>query len=295
MQLKSLRVFVTIVSEGGFTKAAESMFIGQPALSKTIQKMEQDLNVTLFDRTKKKMKLTDEGEVLYEKAKEILLMVEQIPEALHKISVDITGELKIGIPQIIGSVFFPKIADNFLSKYPKVRLHTTEKGGVITEKLVESGELDIGFVVLPTLNTLNVELLYQGEFVVCVSSQHPLASIDKISVSELKEERFILFDKTFALYNLIFNYCMLKGFSPNIAFQSTQWDLVMELVSANLGITIVPKVLTNKLKNIDTKIISITDPNLSWDIGIITNKKAYKSHALRKFIETIHETYLFDL
>ncbi|RST59272.1 LysR family transcriptional regulator [Siminovitchia terrae] len=214
MQLRALEVFVTVVEKNGFTRAAEALYVGQPALSKTIQKLEQDLNVTLFDRTSKKIQLTDEGKLLYEKSKEILAKINSIPESLNELSQVISGEVKVGIPQIIGSIFFPQIAYHFMKRYPNVTLTTKEDGGVIIEKLVTQGELDIGFVVLPAANTIEAELIYQDKFVVCVSSKHPLAKVQAVRLSELKDEKFILFDKSFALYNLIRNRIRLfsRGF-----------------------------------------------------------------------------------
>src|SRR5699024_10324889 len=152
-----------------------ALYVGQPALSKTIQKLEQELKVTLFDRSTKKIQLTDEGKFLYEKSKEILTKVNSIPESLHKLSQVISGEVRIGISQIIGTVYFPQVAFQYLQKYPGVTLTTEEYGGVIIEKLVARGELDIGFVVMPVANSLDAELIYQDNFVVCVSSKHPLA------------------------------------------------------------------------------------------------------------------------
>ncbi|PWA12330.1 LysR family transcriptional regulator [Pueribacillus theae] len=291
LQLRSLEVFITVVEKKGFTKAAEALYVGQPALSKTIQKLEQELKVTLFDRSSKKIQLTDEGKVLYEKSKEILAKVTSIPESLHELSEVIIGEVRVGIPQIIGTVFFPQVAYHFLKKYPKVTLTTEEDGSVIIESLVNRGELDIGFVVLPASNTLDAEVIYQDTFVVCVSSKHPLAGAEEVSLSQLKEEKFILFDKSFALYNLIRNHCIESGFSPEVTFQSKQWDLVLQLVSAQLGITVIPKILANKLNDIDIVALPITQPKTVWNIGIITKKNAYKSYALKEFINVVREIY----
>lgn len=159
------------------------------------------------------------------------------------------------------------------------------------ESRVNRGELDIGFVVLPAANTLETELIYQEEFVVCVSSHHRLAGAETVSLSQLKDEKFILFDKSFALYKLIWNHCVESGFSPDVAFQSTQWDLVLELVSEQLGITIIPKKLVNKLNDIDIKALPIKEPKLLWNVGIITKKSAYKSYALKEFINVVREVY----
>lgn len=294
LQLRALEVFITIAEHKSFTKAAEVLYVGQPALSKTIQKLEEQLNVTLFDRSSKQIQLTDAGMVLYQKSKEILTHVESIPVLLNELSEVVTGEIQIGVPPIIGTVFFPKLAYTFIKKYPNVTLTTKEGGGIIIEKLVEKGELDIGLVVLPVANeTLQSELFYQDEFVLCVSTNHRMATYSDIDLAHLKDEHFILFDQSFALYKLIMNKCIESGFSPKIAFQSSQWDLVLELVSAELGITIIPKILTNRLTNINIVSIPIKKPDIVWQIGFVTKKNAYQSYALKEFIKMIKEVYLF--
>lgn len=113
MQLRSLEIFVTVVEKNGFTKAAENLYVGQPTISKTIRKLEQELNVTLFDRSSKKIQLTDEGKALYQKSKDILGEVYSIPDCLNELSSVIRGEVKVGIPQIIGTIFFPKSLVSF--------------------------------------------------------------------------------------------------------------------------------------------------------------------------------------
>lgn len=291
-QFRDLEIFVKIAENKSFTKTAEILYISQPSLSKTIQKLERELNVVLFDRSSKSARLTDAGKIVYQKSKEILTNVKSISVSLNELSELVTGEVRVGIPQIIGTFFFPKIAHLFNKKYPKVNLSIREEGGLIIEKLVDNGTLDIGFVVLPnSYETLNSKLIYKDEFVLCVSSKHPLAKLDKVSLQNLKDENFILFAKSFALHGLIVNSCKKAGFIPKVAFESTQWDLVLELVSAELGIALVPKVLVNKLNNVGLVSIFLEQPSISWKIGIITKKNAYQSYALKEFINTINELY----
>lgn len=100
-----------------------------------------------------------------------------------------------------------------------------------------------------------------------------------------------MYAKSFALHNLIMNACRDAGFNPSIAFESTQWDLVLELVSAQLGIAIVPQILANKLNNVDIVSIPIQHPAILWNIGYIINQNAYQSNALKEFINTIYELF----
>lgn len=292
IQLKDLKIFVIVAENRSFTKAAEQLFVTQPSLSKSVQKLEKELNVILFDRSNRKLRLTDAGMIVYEKSKEILSTLENISVSLNELSDLVTGHLKIGLPQIIGTFFFPKIAQVYSRKFPGVTLEIKEEGGLIIEKLVEKGVLDIGFCVLPIRNkNLTSTLIYQDEFVLCVSSQHPLAKATSVSMNDLKEESFILFAKSFALHGLIVNACKSAGYVPRVAFESTQWDLVLELVSSQLGIALVPRILANKLNDVDIVSIPVTNPTIVWNIGIITNRHSYQTFALKEFINTVNALY----
>lgn len=289
---KELIIFKMVTEEKSFTKAGERLFIPQPSISKTIQRLENELNSTLFDRSKRDLTLTDAGSVVYRYCKDILGLLEQMQIELFDLSDLIIGKLSIGLPQIIGTFIFPPIARVYSQRYPGVTLSIEEKGGIVTERLVEMGKLDTGFVVLPIHNpTLMVQKIYEDSFVLCVSSNHPLANKSEISLHELQDEKFIVFDKSFALHRVVVDACKESGFTPNIALESTQWDLVLELVSTQMGISIVPRILADKLNNISIVSIPISSPNLKWQIGMITNAKSYQSFALKEFISVVKDVY----
>jgi len=292
LQYKDLIIFITVCEKKSFTKASEALYIAQPSLSKTIQKIEREFNIPLLHRSNKNLRLTDAGEIVYNKSKEVISIMESIQTEINDLSNVITGELRIGIPQIIGTVFFPEIAKLYSERFPKVKLNIKEEGSLIVEKLVDNGTLDIGFVVLPaSLESLHSKLIYQDEFILCVSPEHPVADLNEVSLDILKDENFILFAKSFALHNVVIQACKEEGFIPNVIFESTQWDLILELVSAKVGITIIPRILYNKLNDINAVSIPINKPNLSWKIGIITKKNTYQSNALKKLINVVDEVY----
>lgn len=291
IQLKDLAIFVTVAENSSFTKAAEVLFIAQPSLSKAVQKIERELNVVLFDRSNRKLQLTEAGVIVYEKSKTILSTLESISTSVAELSELVTGNLKVGLSPIIGTLFFPKIAQIYSNKFPGVTLETQEEGGLVIGKQVERGLLDIGFVVLPIKSDiLNPTSIYKDEFVLCVSANHPLSHLKSVSLVDLKDEKFILFAKTWALHGLVVNACKDAGYLPNVAFESAQWDLVLELVSAQLGITLVPRILANKLNNVDIVSIPIINPTIVWNIGVVTNGNSYQSFALKEFMKIVNQT-----
>lgn len=291
-KIRDLKILVTVVEERNFTRAGEKLFIAQPSISKSVQRLEEELEVTLFDRRMRDVTLTDAGEIVYEHSKEILAMMKRMQIGIEDLSDSTAGHLKIGLPQIIGTFIFPPIGKAYTERYPGVTLKIEERGGLLTEKLVEKGELDVGFVVFPVDNPLlDTEQIYEDSFVLCVSTNHPLSNRTHIELHEVKDEPFIVFAKTFALYKIVMNACEQSGFQPNVLLESTQWDLILELVSVQMGIAILPRVFAHKLKNIEIVSIPITNPVFKWKVGVITSKKYYQSTALRRFLETIRKIY----
>lgn len=292
IQLRDLQIFVTVAENRSFTLASEILFISQPSLSKSVQKLEKELGVLLFDRSNRKMRLTEEGTIVYEKSKIILTTLESISTSIDELSELVTGTLRIGLSPIIGTLFFPKLAHGYTKKFPRVTIETIEEGTIVITKQVEKGLLDVGFVVLPIKNEILAPTeIYRDTFVLCVSSNHPLAKLKTVSFPDLKNEKFILFPRDWALYALVVNACKDAGYTPEMAFQSAQWDLILELVSAQIGITVIPRILASKLNDVDIVSIPITDPTIYWNIGVITNANSHHSFALKEFIKIINQTY----
>jgi len=291
VNLRDLEAFKTVVECGSFSKASEELYIAQPSLSKTIQKLEKMLGYTLIDRTNRILRLTDEGKLLYEKSLVILQEMKDLELELGESRNQIKGHLKIGLPQIIGTFFFPKVAKQFKSKFPDVTLEIVEDGGLEVTKLVEKGELDVAFVVLPTKsNEIEESLIYEGHFVACLPENHRLKDANEIRLEQLKDEEWILYDLTFALRQIVLDSCRQEGFVPNIVYSTAQWDLLMSLVHEGLGVALVPNPLIKMFgKSINTK--EISSQYIPWKIGIVVKKERYKTNALHAFLDTVKEVY----
>lgn len=288
-----MKAFLAICDEKSFTKASQKLYISQSSLSKIVKNLEKDTNALLLNRTSKKVEITEAGWIFYNRSKEILSLVELMDSEIKDLSTEISGEIKIGLPQIIGTVFFSNIAKSFLIEYPKVNFNIVESGGLIIEKMIEEESIDIGLCVLPTVNpTLDSQIIFEDLFVICVSTDHKFSHLKEVNLDELVNEDFIMFDKSFALNRMVTNACRNKGFIPNVIFESTQWDFILELVSFNIGIAIIPKILFYKLKDNNIVPINISNTDLFWQIGIVTKNNTYKSKPLLKLVEVIKNIYL---
>ncbi|PID16228.1 LysR family transcriptional regulator [Sporosarcina sp. P34] len=286
MELKDFQAFIQVANHLSFTKAAEHSFISQPSLSKSVKRLESELNVRLFNRSTRSLRLTDAGDIVYEQCKQILQLIGELPVLLEDLAEGVSGEIKIGMPPLIGTLFFPQIAKNLSRNYPHIKIELHELGAKVVEELVDKGQIDVGIIVLPTdRDAFQVQPFISDTFFLFVHTDHPFAKRDAVALSELKDEQLILFSKSFALHRYIIGACKEVGFNPTISYESSQWDLIIELVAAKLGITLLPQSISTKFTNENIKMIPIEGPPLLWKLGIVTKKNSYHSFALKKFMQ----------
>lgn len=285
MELKELEHFIAVVDYGSFSKAAANIYVSQPTLSKSIKKLESKLKVKLFERSTRKLILTDAGNLVYKQANKILGAANELTTLLDDLMNTPSGDIKIGIPPLIGTLFFPKIAGEFGRFNPEVNLQLFEHGAKKIEYLVEDGQVDVGIVVLPVSNTkFNVLPFIQEQFMLFTNKNHPLANKEIIKLQDLAQEDFILFTREFSLHGLIIQQCeKVAGFYPSISYESSQWDLIAELVIAQLGVTLLPKSIYTKMDKSTINMIPIQSPPI-WRLGIITKKDRYLSFAVRSLL-----------
>jgi len=291
MELRDINSFIEVANHKSFTKAAAHSYLTQPSLSKAIKKLEEELHVELFDRSTRHLRLTDAGQIVYQQGQKALAALSELDVLLEELMDVMAGTIKIGIPPLIGTLFFPDIARRFNQKYPKVSLELTELGAKLLGQLVEDGQVDLGIIVMPANEKkFNIHPFIQDEFVLYLHEDHPLAHKQSISLSELRDERFILFSKDFTLHDYVIQACEEHGFTPTISYQSSQWDLIVGLVSSKLGITLLPRLIYDKQTNSNVKIIPLEENStLLWKLGIITKKGAYHSFALKELLKMLGE------
>ena len=284
LELKELDHFINIVRYGGFSRAAENIYISQPTLSKSIKKLESTLKVELFERSTRKLVLTDAGKIVYEQAQEIIGATNQLTTLLDNLALIPEGKIKFGVPPLIGALFFPEIAGAFAAEYPNVKLELVEHGAKKIETLIDEGEVEIGIVVSPTVKNKFNEFPFKKEyFKVFLHANHKFAHRKTLTLEDLKQENFILFNQEFALHDLIIRHCQNAGFQPHITYESSQWDLITELVNAELGITILPVSVYSKINNQNIKMIPLEDPPV-WQLNIITKKNSYHSYSVKALL-----------
>ncbi|BCB06042.1 LysR family transcriptional regulator [Bacillus sp. KH172YL63] len=290
MDIRQLSYFNEVAKYKSFTKASNILHLSQPTLSKMVKSLEVELEMELIDRSSRQIELTEAGEIVYEQGQVILESLEHLSTHLYDLMNLKRGTIKIGIPPLIGFLFFPRIIKRFKEIYPNIHIQLNEHGANKVEQDVADGLLDLGVVVLPMDEDMfDVVPFLSEKLMVFVHSSHRLAGKDSVEMNELKDEDFILFSEDFALHDMIIHECRKAAFQPKIAYESSQWDFISEMIGENLGISIFPESISNKVDQSVVKAIPIVNPTMPWNLGIITKKGRYVSHAVREFIVILEE------
>jgi DNA-binding transcriptional LysR family regulator len=244
MELRHLRYFRMVATELHFGRAAEKLHIAQPPLSKQIQQLEIELGFELFARTKRSVALTPAGEVFLVEVESIFKNLDRAIDIGRKTSRGELGQISIGF---VGSATYnilPVILQQFRDLYPHVQIELHE---LTTDRQLiwlREGKIDIGLIRPPIIDSdVTVEIVFEEPLIVALPVNHQLATVEPVDLSLLATEPFILFPRQLApgLYDPIITICRAAGFSPMVVQECIQIQTIISLVSANMGVSIVPK------------------------------------------------------
>ena len=295
MNLKYLSYFIKVAEHENFTKASNELFVCQSTLSKSVMALEKELGTSLIDRTSNEFRLTPHGILLCEKGKYLLDMIEKQEENIYDMIQGNQGVLRIGIPPVILTAYFPSIIYEFQKQNPKIKLHVIEAGANTIKERVDNGAVDLGVIIFPfAYPGYHVVPLASSFNTLLVHKSHPLAHKETASFKELIYEDFLILDNTYMLHDRILSNCRNAGFEPRITCESSQWDFLAEMVSLNQRITILPHPITMRFHSNNIKRIKLTEPEFPWDIAIIVKKEKYISNLMDSFIQFSCEKVLSD-
>ncbi|WP_051353314.1 LysR family transcriptional regulator [Thalassobacillus devorans] len=287
MDIRHLEYFSEVAKQLSFTKAASTLHVSQPSLSKAIKQLEDELGVPLFYRAKQ-LTLTDAGSAVLVNAKNVLDAFHNLNSELNDVIDLKKGEVKIGIPPIIGAAFFSSIITRYKEEYPQVEILLNEVGSKMIKQGVEDGSLDIGLVCnLPAKKQGLFEMIevINDPLSLLVHKNHHLAKKEQIDLAELENEPFILYRQDFTLHDRIIEECSKRGFTPKVVCHSSQRDFMIEMVEAKLGIALLPGKIANKITGRDLVTIPLINSKASLELGMIWKKNKYLPFAVRQFIE----------
>jgi len=245
MELRHLRYFVAVAEELNFTRAAARLHMAQPPLSQQIRQLEDELGVKLFDRTKHEVRLTEVGRAVLEEARRTLVQVGRVAIAARRAAEGQTGSLVVAFSSSMPHTVLPRVLRAFRSRFPEVTLSLQERSTEEQVELLKSGRVDVGFLRLPleeTAGSLVVEPILVESLVVALPKGHRLAKQRAVSVKSLANEPFVSLPRHAVpgLHDQIEAMCRRAGFRPIVSQEAQQIQAIIGLVSAGLGVAIVP-------------------------------------------------------
>jgi DNA-binding transcriptional LysR family regulator len=291
MDIRQVGYFAEVAKQKSFTKAASTLHISQPSLSKTIKNLEGEIGTPLFYRGAKGLELTDTGQVFLTNAKNVLDAFDNLTAELDDVGDLKKGEIKIGIPPIIGAAFFSTLISKYIELYPSIQMSLNEVGSNKIKQEVSDGELDIGLICNLPVQKENYETikLLKDPLMLIVHKDHPLAALEKIQFPDIENVPMILYKRDFSLHDRIMEACGSHGFYPNVVCESSQKDFMIEMVEAKLGGALLPSKICSQIPNENIKAIPFDKPAVYLELAMIWKKDKYLSHAVRKFIRMAEE------
>jgi DNA-binding transcriptional LysR family regulator len=246
MELRHLRYFVAIAEELNFTRAAARLYIGQPPLSKQIRDLEAELSVKLFDRTRRKISLTDPGRALLREARIILELVEHSRSSVQQIMRGEQGTLRVGFNSSASfNQFVPSVIGLYRESYPDVRLVLRESSSTMLIGELREGTLDVAFLRAnpDEAEGLRIQHLFDEKMLIALPRAHKLSTKKILPLKALAFEPFVLYPRGngSAIFDAIITACRDAGFSPRLAQEAPQISSTVNLVAAGIGVAIVPE------------------------------------------------------
>lgn len=287
MEIYQLRYFREVALRKSFTKASETLRVAQPAVSKSIKKLEEELQLSLIDRSEKQISLTPEGEIFLHHVNEILHKIDEAKTEMYELRGLEKGEIRIGLPSMFGSYFFPHMIKEFKKRHPSLLITVVEEGTLQIQRLIERKEVDVGFIVLDhPPEHFEVLPLLKEDMVVCVPSNHPLCAKRTVSYGELLDEPLVLFKEGYFQRKLIEQASRATGVVPNVTFSSNQLSLIKSLISEGVGITLFLKMVIRP----EDKLTALAlNPPVTLELAAAWKKNSYLSRASQAFLHFLKQ------
>lgn len=282
---KHLRYFIELVKLKNYTRASETLFVSQSTVSKAVSSLEKEIDAKLVRIDKGEFILTREGELLYEFALDVTEYYDKKEyEFLQEVQ-NLGGKLSLGLPPTAGSIYFFEKISIFKNKYPDIDLEIKNETSKYLPEMLLDHKLDLGVVIEPFDDDRFVKnIVYESEAVLVVSQRHRFSHLGEIEFPLLKDERFLQISEDYQYYQVFEDYCKKANFEPNIIFKNYEWDMILEMVAANVGVTIMPKPLVTKYFSSRVKLIRLKNPIFPWALTLIYSKEDILTKEMQKFI-----------
>jgi DNA-binding transcriptional LysR family regulator len=286
MDLHSLQAFVEVARQGSFSAAAEALFVTQPAISKRVKALEEELGTSLFDRIGIKTGLTEAGRALFPRAKQLLDEAEDMRRFASSLSATVTGSLVMGTSHHIGLHRLPPVLKAFRADYPAVSLDIRFMDSERACHAVESGDLELAIVTLPSAVPVNLEVegIWTDRLHVVTEPDHPLNTGRKIPLEELVTYPCVLPGSSTYTHSILKEAIDGLGLDLNVNMTTNYLETLKMLVKTGFGWSLIPHTM------VDGEIAIIdTDLHLQRELGTVIHRQRTLSNAASAILDSLRD------
>ena len=288
MTLQQLEYILAVDQHRHFTKAAEQCYVTQPTLSAMIQKLEDELDVKIFDRTQQPICPTQVGALIIKQAREILVQVDKVKNIIEEEKHEIGGKFRLGILPTIAPYLLPRFFQQMIKKYPKLDVTVTEMKTPDIKRAVLSGEIDAGILAeLPDMEMYNHTHLFYEQFFAYVSRNDNLFEKKTIKSSDLSGELLWLLDEGHCFRDQMVRFCSIKSARDSqLTYQLGSMETFMRMVESGKGMTFVPELAIEQMSDSQKELVRpFAIPTPARRIIMLTDKN-YIRHTLVDTIQS---------
>lgn len=274
MELRQIQYFIEVAKREHVTEAANALHVAQSAVSRQIFNLEAELGVDLFIREGRSVRLTSVGKIFLEQMEQAVHAINQAKQVVEEYIDPDQGTVRVGFSSTLASYILPTTISAFHNTYPNVNFDLYQGSHYHLIDSVKTGEINLALIgpIPIDKSKIDSDILFTEKIMALLPANHRLAGEEVLTMGQLKAEDFVLFPKGFVLHDLVVKACEQRGFEPMISFEAEDIDSIKGLVSAGLGVSLVPEItLVDSVPRATVK-IPIVGPEVTRTVGVIRPK-----------------------
>lgn len=275
MELRQIAYFIEVAKREHMTEAANNLHVAQSAVSRQIVKLEEELGVSLFIREGRTVRLTPIGHIFVEHMEQVMNGLNGAVQVIKEYTDPEKGTIHIGYPSSLGTYILPEAIAAFKMEYPHVKFQLRQYTYYNLKTAVTKGTINMALLGPVPMNEkkLNGNILFTEKIVALLPVNHSLAKESQVKLSQLAKESLVLFPKGYVLREMIEGFCNNVGFHPDVSFEGEDIDTIKGLVSAGLGISLIPEITLIDHVPKGTVRIPVLEANVNRSVGVIVAKE----------------------
>lgn len=293
MELRQIKYFIEVAKREHVTEAANALHVAQSAVSRQIANLEAELGVELFIRESRNVKLTIIGKVFLEHIEQAMNVINDAKQIVEEYIDPDSGTIHVGFPSSMATYILPTAISAFRERYPNVKFQLNQGSYRYLKEAVIKGDINMALLGPVPIDEkqLKGSILFTEQIVALLPTNHRYAKAKTLKLIDLREEDFVLFREGFVLRDLATNACLQLGFKPRVSFEGEDIDSIKGLVSAGLGVSLVPEItLVDNLPR-STVQITIIEPQITRTVGLIIPEDRKLLPTEKLFYQFLHDFF----